>query len=170
MDKAFFECSDELISAVIGAAKATVNDMQADEDTYRIIIEALSVINDINCDVQTLKDLTRKVRTEKAKLAPGCADCPAQCERNSDHDMNALWNTEENVRAVKLMLLSSLKETAVYLRQISSDSHLSEEVGADICDILFKISLDLDIEKYLPTVTKAGEINLKCRTLLEGKT
>lgn len=101
---------DELFGALIGLARATFgNEDLITPSTFAVVVEGLSAIAD---DSDQLTDLIRRVNEEKYKLVPACFYCSSPCGRTSDYDMDQLNSSPENIRFLKISILSQLSALA----------------------------------------------------------
>lgn len=149
---------DELTGALIGLARAIDDPSLASAETWAIMTEGLlATAPDVCISDAALETLIQNVRTEKARLAPGCSSCTAPCGRTADYDMQALWNAEEEVRALKLRILADLREIAAHIAHASAQQDEDAEVYPLLCEALFKIGYDESTEALLPTVRKVEE-------------
>lgn len=103
---------------------------------------------------------------EKELLIPGCSACASFCSRNDEYDMTRLWTDDEDIRSLKSLILFGLKGVAAYAYHALVLGYSDEEVNNFFYEGLFAVGEDLTMEQLLPTVMKAGEINLKCMELL----
>ena len=68
------DLQDELTGALVGLAHACMNNPKT-EQTDRIIIEGLfTTITNVNFNDETLREMIARVREEKGRVVPGCAD------------------------------------------------------------------------------------------------
>lgn len=163
---------NELTGALIGLARAIDDPAVASAETWTIMTEGLLATAPDVCpdDVTTALDahpddaaieaLIRKVRAEKERLAPGCSQCMAPCGRTADYDMQALWNAEEEVRALKLRILADLREIAAHIAHAPAQQDEETDVYPLLYEALFKIGYDESVEALLPTVRKVEETKL----------
>ena len=101
---------DELFGALIGLARATFgNEDLITPSTFAVVVEGLSAVAD---DSDQLTDLIRRVNEEKYKLVPSCFYCSSPCGRTSNYDMCQLNLAAEDVRLLKLSILSKLSTLA----------------------------------------------------------
>ena len=101
---------DELFGALIGLARATFgNEDLITPSTFAVVVEGLSAIAD---DSDQLTDLIRRVNEEKYKLVPSCFYCSSPCGRTSNYDMGLLDSAPEEIRLLKLSILSKLSSLA----------------------------------------------------------
>lgn len=107
-----------------------------------------------------IEALIRKVRAEKERLAPGCSQCMAPCGRTADYDMQTLWTAEEEVRALKLRILTDLREIAAHIAHAPAQQDEETDVYPLLYEALFKIGYDESVEALLPTVRKVEETKL----------
>lgn len=100
----------ELFGALIGLARATFgNEDLITPSTFAVVVEGLSAIAD---DSDQLTDLIRRVNEEKYKLVPSCFYCSSPCGRTSNYDMSQLGSAPEEIRLLKLSILSKLSALA----------------------------------------------------------
>ena len=100
----------ELFGALIGLARATFgNEDLITPSTFAVIVEGLSAITD---DSDQLTDMIRRVNEEKYKLVPACFYCSSPCGRTSNYDMSQLGSAPEEIRLLKLSILSKLSALA----------------------------------------------------------
>lgn len=100
----------ELFGALIGLARATFgNEDLITSSTFTVVAEGLSAVAD---DSDKLTDLIRRVNEEKYKLVPSCFYCSSPCGRTSNYDMCQLNLAAEDVRLLKLSILSKLSALA----------------------------------------------------------
>ena len=166
---------DELTGALIGLARAIDDPALASAETWTIMTEGLlatapdAFLDDTATAPGTcisdaaLETLIQNVRAEKARLAPGCSSCTAPCGRTADYDMQALWTTEEDVRALKLRILADLREIAAHIAHAPAQQDENAEVYLLLCEALFKIGYDESGDALLPTVRKVEEAKRNLR-------
>lgn len=165
--------SDETWTIMTEGLLATAPDVCLDDTATAIDVhsdDAATTPDGCPDDVTTALDahpvdaaieaLIRKVRAEKERLAPGCSQCMAPCGRTADYDMQALWNAEEEVRALKLRILTDLREIAAHIVHAPAQQDEKTDVYPLLYEALFKIGYDESVEALLPTVHKVEETKL----------
>ena len=158
---------DKLTGALIGLAKACGNN-QKTENTDRIIIEGLfTTVTNVNFNDNTLEEMIEKVHREKERIAPGCAACISRCDSTDDYNMDELWNSDEDIRSLKSLILFGIRGMAAYAYHGLVLGYEDSEVNEFFYRALSVISYDLSSDKLLETVLKVGEVNLKCMELLD---
>ncbi len=158
---------DKLTGALIGLAKACGNN-QKTENTDRIIIEGLfTTVTNVNFNDNTLEEMIEKVHREKERIAPGCAACISRCDGTDDYNMDELWNSDEDIRSLKSLILFGIRGMAAYAYHGLVLGYEDSEVNEFFYRALSVISYDLSSDKLLETVLKVGEVNLKCMELLD---
>lgn len=149
---------DELTGALIGLARAIDDPALASAETWTIMTEGLLATAPGTClSDAALETLIQNVCAEKARLAPGCSSCTAPCGRTADYDMQALWNAEEEVRALKLRIFADLREIAAHIAHAPAQQDEDAEVYPLLCEALFKIGYDESTEALMATVRKVEE-------------
>lgn len=102
---------DQLIGALIGLARSTFgNEDLIPTSTGALLREGLLAATSL--EKETLTDWIQRVDQEKYKIVPGCLYCAAPCGRTSNYDMQALWAADEEVRSLKLRILSGIRGLA----------------------------------------------------------
>ena len=100
----------ELFGALIGLSRATFgNEDLITPSTFAVVVEGLS---SGELDADQISDLIRRVNEEKYKLVPSCFYCSSPCGRTSNYDMCQLDLAAEDVRLLKLSILSKLSALA----------------------------------------------------------
>lgn len=100
----------ELFGALIGLSRATFgNEDLITPSTFAVVVEGLS---SGELDADQISDLIRRVNEEKYKLVPSCFYCSSPCGRTSNYDMCQLYLAAEDVRLLKLSILSKLSALA----------------------------------------------------------
>lgn len=104
----------ELFGALIGLARATFgNEDLMTSSTFAVVLDALSSTScESDAKPEQLSYLIRRVNEEKYKLVPSCFYCSSPCGRTSNYNMKDLDTTAEDVRSLKLSILSGLCDLA----------------------------------------------------------
>lgn len=106
---------DSLLGALIGLANAiSGNEEMTDSGTISLICEAIHADTEIDAMIE-------RVRTEKFRIAPGCAACKHPCGRTSDFDMELLYTEPEDTRNLKLRILEKLRDMAANPAQVDAE-------------------------------------------------
>ena len=159
---------DELTGALIGLARAADNAADANEGTWKLMIQGLfTTVTNVNFNEKTIRELIDRVHGEKARLMPGCSCCAAPCGRTDDYDMEAVWNGQEDIRSLKSLILFGVRGMAAYAHHAMAMGYADEEVNRFFAKALFAVGEDWGMEELLPIVMEVGEKNLKCMALLD---
>ncbi|MDD4315557.1 MAG: hydroxylamine reductase [Clostridia bacterium] len=154
---------DELIGALIGLARA-VNKKGSNKDTDKIVLKGLfTTITNVNFNDKTLAELIEEVRQTKRMLVAK-PDCDA---RHNEHDMQSVWNADEDVRSLKGLILFGLKGVAAYAYHAYVLGYSDAEVNGFFYKALNAIGEDWGMAELLPIVLEVGRINLKCMEILD---
>lgn len=154
---------DCLMGALIGLARACTSNPRT-EETDRVLVKGLagSVFRDCG-DEKDFEKLIAMVKEAKDKAAPGCAMCTARCGNTDDYDMERLWNSAEDVRTVKTLLLYSLRQMACLVLPVMEANQL---VDAAVMDFFYKglfvLAEDWERDLFLSSVLDIGRINRIC--------
>lgn len=141
---------DKLTNSVIELANC--NEIN-DENTNLIIEGLFTTITNVNFDNKSIKELTKKI---KDKIS---------C--NSEFDIKSIWNSDEDIRSLKSLVLFGLKGMAAYAHHAAVLKYADEDVNKYFYEALQGISKDLSADELTALVLKTGEINLKCMELLD---
>ena len=162
------ELQDQLTGALIGLSRAVDNAPDANEGTWRLMIEGLfTTVTNVSFNEKTIRELIDRVHEEKARLVPGCSGCGSRCGRNDDYDMNLLWNAQEDIRSLKSLILFGVRGMAAYAHHAMMLGYADEEVNRFFDKALFAVGEDWDMDALLPIVMEVGEKNLQCMALLD---
>ena len=159
---------DELTGALVGLARAADNSPDANDNTWRLMIEGLfTAVTNVNFNEKTLRELIEKVHGEKTRLAPDCSVCSSHCGRTGDYDMNNLWNAQEDIRSLKSLILFGIRGMAAYAHHAMVLGYTDDELNRFFKKALFVLGEDWGMDELLPVVMEVGEKNLKCMELLD---
>lgn len=112
---------DKIISALAGLVGAINNNGKTD-NTDKVIINSLAfpLLNPDFSD-DDLSVVLDDIYSEKNTIAPNCATCTAPCGNTSDYDMSRLYNAGEEIRSLKLQIISRLEKLALYAQNSDAD-------------------------------------------------
>lgn len=162
------ELQDQLTGALVGLSRAVDNAPDANEGTWRLMIEGLfTTVTNVSFNEKTTRELIDRVHEEKARLVPGCSGCGSRCGRNDDYDMNLLWNAGEDIRSLKSLILFGVRGMAAYAHHAMMLGYADEEVNHFFAKALFAVGEDWGMDELLPIVMEVGEKNLRCMALLD---
>ena len=142
---------DKLTGALIGLARAVEgNENLITEDTDRLVMKSLfATITNVNFNNETLLELIDRV-----KAAP--------------YDMNELWDSNEDIRSLKSLILFGIRGVAAYAYHADVLGYCDDEINRFFYKALRAVGMDdWGMDELLPVVMEVGEINLKCMTLLD---
>lgn len=161
---------DKLTGALIGLARAVEGNWHmVSESTDRIVVEGLfSTLTNVNFHNDTLKLLIEKVEREKQKIIPQCLSCVSPCGGKSNYDLEKLWNSSEDIRSLKSLILFGIRGIAAYAYHAMVLGYTNEEVQQFLYKALFAVGTeDWGMEELLPIVLEVGKVNLTCMELLD---
>lgn len=140
---------DELTDSLIKLA----NTMPETEENTNILIKGLfTTITNVNFDSKTIQKEIDKI-VEKAG--------------SKDFDIQSVWNSNEDIRSLKSLILFGLKGIAAYAYHARVLGYKDETVDSFFYEALKSISKDLTLDELLNLVLKTGEVNFKCMELLD---
>lgn len=158
---------DVLTGELIGLARACDGNEPTDI-TYKSIIDGLfTTVTNVSFDDEAIKQQIENIRYEKAKLVPQCSGCASPCIRNSAYDMEKLWNSDEDIRSLKSLILFGLRGMAAYAHHAWVLGKKSDEVNRFFYKGLFLIGEELSTNDLLDLAMELGKVNLKCMELLD---
>lgn len=161
------ELQDELTGALISLARAA-DGTKPSESTHKVMMEGLfTTITNVNFDGEKVKEVTERVRAEKAKLVPECGCCSSDCGRNDEYDMAQVWDGNEDVRSLKSLILFGLRGMAAYAYHALVLGYSNDEVNDFFYKGMFAVGEDWGMDELLPLVMETGKANLKCMELLD---
>ena len=159
---------DELTGSLIGLSRAAENAPDVNDGTWRLMIEGLfTTVTNVNFNETTIREMTERVRAEKARLVPDCAVCASSCGRTADYDMSLLWNADEDIRSLKSLILFGVRGMAAYAHHALVLGYTDDELNRFFAKALFAVGGDWGMDELLPIVMEVGEKNLKCMELLD---
>ena len=162
------ELQDQLTGALVGLSRAVDNAPDANEGTWRLMIEGLfTTVTNVNFNEKTIRDLIDRVHAEKARLVPNCYSCTSRCGRNDDYDMHLLWSAQEDVRSLKSLILFGVRGMAAYAYHAMVLGYTDDAVNRFFAKALFAVGEDWGMDELLPIVMEVGEKNLQCMALLD---
>ena len=100
------QARDALLGALVGLARATTSEPKTD-DTDEVLNAGLRLAAQPDAPEEKLHRMLETVRTEKHRVAPGCASCAMPCGNTNDYDLARLWAAPETIRTLKLQMLST---------------------------------------------------------------
>jgi hydroxylamine reductase len=149
---------DVLTGALVGLAR-TCQTAAPTAKTYRTILEGMfTTITNVNFNTTTTQAMIDKVHAEAAALS----STPA-----ADYDMNQMWNSDEDIRSLKSLILFGMRGMAAYAYHALMLGKSSEEVDAFFVKGLSAIGEDWGMDELLPIVMETGKVNLTCMALLD---
>lgn len=158
---------DELTGALIGLARACQNQDRT-RQTDRLILEGLfTTVTNVNFNEKSLREMIVRVRVEKKKLVPGCSACASPCGNTDDYEMEQLWESHEDIRSLKSLILFGIRGMAAYAYHAMVLGYEDEAVNDFFYKALFCLAEDWSMEELLPIVLETGKINLICMELLD---
>lgn len=141
---------DELTTAVIKMANCTKKN---DYKTELIIKGLFTTITNVNFDNESIKKLTKEIENN--------TDC------SDEFDIKNIWETNEDIRSLKSLILFGLKGIAAYAYHAMILGYKDSKVDDFFYEALKAISQNLSSDELLKLVLKTGEINLICMELLD---
>lgn len=164
------ELQDRLTGTLIGLAKvAERNKDRVTEETDRLVINCLfSTLTNVNFNNETILSLLDKAEAEKKRLVSLCRHCAPNCDKANAYDMHELWNSDEDIRSLKSLILFGIRGIAAYAYHAEVLGYRDADVNTFFYKALSAIGTkDWGMDELLPIVMEVGAINLKCMALLD---
>ncbi|MDK2968041.1 MAG: hydroxylamine reductase [Lacrimispora sp.] len=159
---------DELTGSLIGLAKACKMNIRQAAVTRLLMEGLITTIKDAGFYDQAVADMLKKVKKEKNRIAPGCAICKSVCGNTSDYDIKNIWTCDEEIRLLKLLILSGIKGIAVYALPVMEKGYENDKINEFFYKALSIISYDLTMEDLLPVVAETAEMNQICNNIRQA--
>lgn len=151
---------DHIISALIGLVGACNNNPKT-ENTDTIVLKALALLPESSgCDDKALQEILNEIYIEKNMVAPNCAVCAMPCGNISDYDMNRIYQAEDEVRKVKLDILTSLGELALNIYRKKEPEEIQKGIMETFYKALSYISYDMEKEALFTLFEEMGELKI----------
>lgn len=156
-----YELQNELIGALIGLANACGNNPPT-ENTNKLILKGLiATIPTSNITAGELHSLIDEVREDKFLVVPNCRYCESPCGNTSDYDMQKLLEEDENIQALKQLIILILRGIATNAYQTFLSGHEDNEIYAYLHKGLSFISFRLDSNTLSDLILEGANITLK---------
>lgn len=149
------EMKKELTGALIGLARASQGNGLAQEAQIAVYRGLKACAED--ADERELCALTERIRIEKGKLAPNCADCAEPCGRNDDYDMERLYSASDEIRSAKLKFLNTLLLFAPPVLKKAENGGVNEKICLFFCRSLYAMGTEWsreELEGYFQSILK----------------
>ncbi len=155
---------DKLTGELIGLVQV-INGNKPTENSTRLILDGLfTTITNVNFNDETINNLIDEVKKETINYNLKCESCT---EYNS-YDMNILWNSNEDIRSLKSLLLFGMRGMAAYAHH----AYILGKTDNTVIEFFYKgllaISNENDADQLLALVMECGNVNLKCMELLDS--
>lgn len=141
---------DELTNSLIELANCGVKN---EKNTELLINGLFTTITNVNFYNKSIIELTEEVKKN------------ISCD--SKFDINTVWDTNEDIRSLKSLILFGLKGMAAYGHHARVLGYEDSDINNFFYEALIGISKDLSADELTALVLKTGEINLKCMELLD---
>lgn len=143
------QARDELLGALVGLARAAASEPKT-ADTDEVLNAGLCLAAQPDASEEKLRRTLAIVRTEKQRVAPGCATCAMPCGNTADYDLTRLWHAPEPILNLKIQMLSAA--AALARKRPSGDAQTA------VYQVLFTLAENWDEELLLPVVQKAQKL------------
>ncbi|QQO08877.1 hydroxylamine reductase [Breznakiella homolactica] len=148
---------DALTGALIGLARASKGKSPGAAADSAVIDGLFTTVTNVNFDDESVRSQISRVLMEKEALG-------AKAE---DYDMASLWESDEDIRSLKTLILLGLRGMAAYAHHAAALGYTNPEVNGFFYKALLAIGGEGTMESLLPLVMETGQVNLKCMELLD---
>ena len=149
---------DKLTGALIGMAQAAAkNGVSVGDAVNALVVEGLfTTLTNVSFDNDVISRLIDSVETEKKKLG------------GESYDMSRLWETNEDIRSLKSLILLGIRGVAAYAYHAGVLGYRDETVHKFLLKALDAIGHnDWGMDELLPIVLEVGKVNLDCMAMLD---
>lgn len=155
---------DELTGALIALSKNVDNGTKVEDTTTKLIIEGLfTTVTNVNFNDKTINLIIDKVRKETQRISFSKGLCSSELS----YDMSEIWNSNEDIRSLKSLILFGIRGIAAYAYHAMVLGYTNDEVNQFFFKTLSALGENLSIDELLPIVMEVGKINLSCMELLD---
>ena len=162
---------NQLTGVLIGIARAVDgNEHLIAGSTDKIVREGLAAaLPNAALDREGLAALIQCAEEEKRRLLPHCYECEAPCGKNNNYDLRRLWDEEEDVCSLKLLILCGIRDMAAHACRAADLGRGDQAVSRFFYQALFAVGEEsFGVRELLPVAGQFGKINLRCAALLDG--
>jgi len=147
---------DELISALVGLARATNGKTPSDYAAGLMIKGLFTTITNVNFNAETIEKLTKEVEEEKNRLG-GAENFP----------VSELWSGDPDIVSLRSTLLLGIKGMAAYAYHARVLGRKNDEVNDWFFKGMKAFGEEHNVEEWLDLLMEFGMVNLKCLELLD---
>lgn len=147
----------QLISALIGLARACENNPKT-PDTDHIIVENVLASANRHLSSQEIANRVNAIHAEKFRVVPGCQYCASPCGNTSDFDMGKLDILDGQSREMKLQLLSRLQQMAEAIVTPGSKQSVADAVYFFFYKALCIVSYEYSAEDLKPVLEESDAL------------
>lgn len=151
--------TDKIISALIGLVGACGSN-QKTENTDGIVLSALAFAGlHPDCSEDDIAAAVSEIHADKYAISPNCATCIMPCGNTSDYDMSRIYNAPDDIRKIKLDIISDIRLIAE--KAVRSGRELPTEEIELIYRALAYVSYDIDKVYLLGILDDIRKVNQK---------
>lgn len=148
---------DQLTGSLIGLAQSLGGAPATKEQIDLMIRGLFSTLTNVNFDDEDLNSQLTQIQNTKSCLATAVPDYP----------MSNLWNAQEDIRSLKSLILFGLRGMAAYAYHAKVLGYENDTVNQFFFQAMSLLGQEGEMNDFLPTVLKVGELNLQCMALLD---
>ena len=157
---------NRLLGTLIGLARATENNedlitSETDSVILQGLIAAMSdtdAVSDAEQNAERRESLINRAENEKKRLVPNCYYCASPCGRTENYDIGNLQNESEEVRELKLRLLSGIEKAAKSVYEKSLCGSADAETVRFFYTALYFIGMDCGKTELEPVLEQLEKL------------
>lgn len=154
---------DRLTGALISLAQ-TVNGHRVSDmkEISKLIREGLFMtVTNVCFDDRALDDMTERVDEIKSDVFAESGVL------YSDHDMTGIWESDEDIRSLKSLILFGLRGMAAYACHAAVLKRWDDDIDAFFITALAALGENCGKNRLMELVLETGRMNLKCMAMLD---
>lgn len=152
---------DALTGALVGLARAVKAHPEAvTTTTDRLVLDGLFTgITNVNFNDVTINALKERIIAEKIRIGGSAV---------SDYDLQMLWQSDEDIRSLKSLLLFGLRGMAAYAHHAQVLGYTDDDAQRFFYKALVALGEEsLNTDQLLSLVLEVGAVNLRVMALLD---
>ena len=158
---------DQLIGELIGLA-GVVGSNKVAASTCKVAVDALfATVTNVSFDDGAILRQIKIVKAERCKVASQSENSESEIP-DGDNDLSQLWETNEDIRSLKSLLLFGMKGMAAYAHHAAVLGKTDDEVDAFFFKGLRALGEDKPADELLGLLMELGNVNLTCMAILDA--
>ena len=157
------DLQDKLTGALITLAQLTEQNNIITDKINTLIVKCLfATITNVNFDKDSIQQLIDEVHNEIKKLTPNF-----NFKTFNEYNMRILWNSEEDVRSLKSLILFGIRGMAAYAYHAEILGYTNDAVNKFFTKALNAIANEANTKNLLSLALETGKHNYACMEMLD---